>query len=231
MSYPNRLGEFLVPQEDPNWVPKIRYIERRPVQLRHSLDPWGIERQRVVWMQEEAAWKQIVPLQREYVAVEAQMRRDAEEFNAILAQLESETNKKVGSPIHTYGSMALAVVPGFGWAAGLWNVVSQLFAFIGGSKKKKKIERLIQRLESLQARLHAAQAKLELIQRQVAELVQVTERVKAEQRAVTEQVQQAVTIEAGRRRAAEREAAARHRELARQVARTSVYSATRKDDL
>jgi len=118
MSYPNALGEFVVNRESDEWPKTIRYVERRPVHTYGSMNPWATERLRVLWTQEQAAWAKIVPLKAEYVKIEDRMKTDISIFNSHLAELERIAKKKTGlGPIGTYGGMALAVLPGFGWAS------------------------------------------------------------------------------------------------------------------
>lgn len=182
MSYPNALGEFIVQHESHDWPKTIRYIERRPIQTRGLLNPWEQERTRVLWVQEQAVWAKIIPLKSEYAAIEKRMEQDVSIFNSHLIELERVTKKKTGlGPIGSYGGMALAVLPGFGWAAAVFSAVSMLFEMIGGNKKKKRIRQLMQIMESAHARLTAGQQRLVTIQDELKALVDVTQHVKKQQ--------------------------------------------------
>ena len=183
MAYQNFLGEFVVSTND-DWPKTIQYVERRPYSG-PGFNPWEIERQRRVWLQEQAAWVKIQTLKREYVSIEKQMETDISIFNSHLAELERVTKKKPGlGPIGSYGGMALAVLPGFGWASAVFSAVSMLFEMIGGNKLKKRVSQLMRIMEEAQARLQQNQQRLIAIQEELHHLVKATERAKAENEAI-----------------------------------------------
>lgn len=183
MAYQNFLGEFIVPTSD-DWPKKITYTERRPY-TGPSFNPWEAERQRRVWIQEQAAWTKIQFLKREYVSLEKQMESDISVFNSHLAELERVTKKKPGlGPIGSYGGMALAILPGFGWASAVFSAVSMIFEMIGGNKLKKRVNQLMRIMEEAQARLQKNQQRLIAIQEELQHLVKSTERAKAENEAI-----------------------------------------------
>lgn len=188
MSYPNRLGEFTVADNTEDWVKSIRYIERRPVHTQGSMNPWETERKRVLWTQEQAAWQKIQPLKAEYASIERQMERDISIYNSHLAELERIVKKKVGmGPIGSYGGMALAVIPGFGWASAAFSMISQLMTMIGGNKQKKRIKELTGILERTQAALQSAKERLIAIQDELRTHLNVTKFVKEQQAAIVKE--------------------------------------------
>lgn len=180
MSYCNFLGEFVAPFDSDDWAKHVKWNERRPVQTRGALNPWEVERVRIVWEQEKAAWVKIQVLKKEYADRERQMKTDVDIFNAHLNELERITKKKVGlGPIGTYGGMALAVIPGFGWFSAAFSALSMGIEMIGGNKKKKRINELMRIMEDAQQRLQRNQERLLAIQQELRMLMNVTERAKA----------------------------------------------------
>lgn len=183
MAYQNFLGEFIVPTSD-DWPKKITYTERRPY-TGPGFNPWETERQRRVWIQEQAAWTKIQALKSEYVGLERKMHYDIAVFNEHLAELERVTKKKPGlGPIGSYGGMALTILPGFGWASAVFSAVSMIFEMIGGNKLKKRVSQLMRIMEEAQARLQKNQQRLIAIQEELQDLVKATERAKAENEAI-----------------------------------------------
>lgn len=181
MSYPNRLGEFVAPFERDEWPTLIQWNERPPLATRGLLNPWEIERTRVVWEKEKILWPKIEALKREYSSREQQMRQDISIYNAHLAELERVTKKKTGlGPMGTFGGMALAVVPGFGWASAVFSVFSMGLEILGGNKKKKRVHQLMRIMEEAQNRLVANQQRLQAIQTEMKDLMDVSDQVKRE---------------------------------------------------
>lgn len=184
MAYPNFLGEFIVASSD-DWPKTIKYTERRPY-TGPGFNPYESERQRRVWAQEQAAWSTIQSLQKEYRTIERQMEADISTFNSHLAELERVTKKKPGlGPIGSYGGMALAILPGFGWASAVFSAFSMLFEMIGGNKLKKRVGQLMRIMEEAQARLQKNQQRLIAIQEELKHFIGASERAKAENEAIT----------------------------------------------
>lgn len=189
MAYPNRLGEFVVNWNSEDWPKQIRYIERRPVTGKGVFNPWETERQRVLWQAENDAWKKIVPLKAEYAQKEKVMKQNIAIFNSHLAELERVAGKKVGlGPIGTYGGMALAVIPGFGWTAAAFSAFSMIFEMIGGNKKKKRINELMRIMEDARVKMERAQKRLQAIVIELDALLQTTGNVQASQSAYAQAV-------------------------------------------
>lgn len=179
MSYQNFLGEFVAPLEKDDWVNYVKWNERKPVLIRGALNPWELERTRAVWQAEQSAWAKILPLKKEYGERERQMKHDIAVFNEHLAELERVTKKKVGlGPIGQYGSMALAVIPGFGWFSAAFSAINMGLEMLMGNKTKKRIAELMRIMEEAQQRLARNQARLVAIQGEVKILMDVTERAK-----------------------------------------------------
>lgn len=180
MAYRNFLGEFVAPLEKDDWPKHVKWNERRPVLTRGALNPWEVERVRAIWEQEKAAWPKIEALKKEYSTREQEMRRDIAVFNSHLAELERITKKKVGlGPIGTYGGMALAVIPGFGWFSAAFSVLNMGLEMLMGNKKKKRIKQLMQIMQDAQERLQRNQQRLGTIQEELRALMAVTEQAKA----------------------------------------------------
>jgi len=181
--YCNRLGEFVVDQNSPDWVRKLAYIERRPAAVRGAMNPWETERQRILWQAEEDTWRKIVPLQGDYARVEEAVRKKVAEFNTLIPEFEQLTKSKLGfGQISQYGSMALAIIPGFGWAAAAFGILGNLLGL--GSGKKKRIEALVRRMEAVQIDIQKGQDRLLAIQREIAQYMTVTESVAQQQQAL-----------------------------------------------
>ena len=173
------MGEFVIASGD-DWPKTIKYTERRPY-TGHGYNPWEAERQRRVWIQEQAVWAKIRVFQHEYRTIEKQMETDIGLFNSHLAELERVTKKKVGlGPIGSYTGMALAIIPGFGWASAVYSAISMLLQMIGGNKMKKRVNQLMRIMEEAQARLQKNQQRLISIQEELKNLVGATKRAKAE---------------------------------------------------
>lgn len=189
MSYANDLGEFIVNKESENWPKEIRYIERRPVTGRFVMNPWETERQRIVWQEEEKAWKKIVVLKDSYTKKEKRMKDLAAMWNRHLQEVESVAGKKTGlGPFGTYGGMALTVIPGFGWAAAALTAFSMIFEMIGGNKKKKRIAQLLNEMEGFAAEMRKLQAQLQAIVIELESLIGTTQKIQAGQAAHAAQV-------------------------------------------
>lgn len=205
--YANRLGEFVAPTNQEDWPKFIQWNARPPVRLRGDINAWELERVRAVWERERAVWPALQRLRDEYGTREREMRNDADIFNAHLKELERITKKKVGmGPIGTYGGMALAVIPGFGWFSAAFSAFSMGLEMLMGNKKKKRIRQLQHIMEQAQQRLEANQRRLYAIGREMAELMGVTyqaqQEVEAKRRRDLAQAQYAGVIQESRRQAA-----------------------------
>jgi hypothetical protein len=231
MSYPG-LGEFVWP-ESADWVYKIQYNERRPLAVRGGLNPWELERQRQVWLAEQAAWVRIQSRQADYRRTETAMRNNMKRYNQVLLELEGLTGQSIGSQVDTYGGMALAILPGFGWASAAWKLASMISGILSG--KNKKIAALVQEAENLVNIMKAQQKHLRTLAEQIVEDAHVAGRVREEHRAVIAQELQRNDLAVGQRAAQQSAAVAAHRErmtaLARQTPEKSVLYANQEGDL
>lgn len=188
--YANRLGEFVIAEAAENWVYTIRYNERPPIHVRGALNPWQTERQRIVWKAEQAAWVKIKAYQADYRRTEDKMKRDIERYNKALKELELLTGQSIGTgPIGTYAGMALAVIPGFGWAAAAFSMISQLVGMLSGTKRR--IKGLIAELERLTAQLNISKRRLQTLAQNIIHESGAGERV---QQAQAVMVQRDLTV-------------------------------------
>lgn len=172
--YPlHALGRFIIP-DTPEWVEALRYQAEPPLVIRGAMNPWALERQREIWMAEEAAWKEIQQKQVAYrqvrLAAEAALRR----FNAIIRQIEAMTGKKSG--MLSAGNVA-SFVAGAGGNPYIMAALAlkMVVEMILGSKKQKKIKRLIEEATRLQANILAYHAQMETIAGEVQRLTMIGE--------------------------------------------------------
>lgn len=188
------LGRFNVPEGE-NWPVAVTYIPEPPVQVRGGLNPWELERTRVLFTAEEAAWKKIQGYQATYRQVEAHLKSSIAQFNQKLIEFESVTGKKTGiQQISTYGGM-VAIIPGFQLLGGIFAAIGLLSSLIGGNKKKKKAERLGKELQQLQASMVADQQQLQSLADAIGQQTTVTAQIKqAQQQIVTAAVRQSEQI-------------------------------------
>ena len=170
------LGEITVPQTD-QWVAGLRYRPEPPIAVRGSLDPWNQERKREQWLAEEAAWKQILPLQREYLTAEQEFNSVMVRYNSLIGELEGLTGQS--GLIRVKGPIGMVISP-INMVVGLLDKLT--FGIFGGSKKKKKIQRLTQELERAQSRLTILQAVLERVGGAINQLVHAGKAVQEAQR-------------------------------------------------
>lgn len=202
MSYCNRvytLGEFVIPAKRfgktlTNWVPGIQYIPRPPVAVPGAMNPWQVERQRVLWTAEEAAWKKIKALKVRHADALNRLQVAVNEFNHHIQRLEGATGKK--SPLSDatgYGALLYSVAGGpYAWAV---SVLKFGFDFLMSSSKKKKIEAIVKRIEELQLLITQIQSEIRSIESAIQRQIGVTQSVQSAQTALQSE---AVTLHAER---------------------------------
>jgi hypothetical protein len=183
------LGKFSVPQTE-NWVPGVTYTPEPPLVIRGAMNPWAQERTREVYLAEEQAWKKIITLQAEYRALYAQSEILIARHNALIQQLEKLTGKKSG--LLSAQNIGLYVLQNAIYAAGgpwgyAFMAVKLGVEFLLGNLKKKKIQKTIKELETLNATLTALYQKLEGIGQQVGGLVQTGDVLRSTQAARIQQ--------------------------------------------
>lgn len=218
------LGRFDVPayiKED--WIPHIRYIPEPPAPIRGAMNPWQQERQRVLWMAEEKAWKQIQVLQREWAHLEARLIRLVQQYNdhvtAINARMEDLGQ---GSPLQKMGGYTsyLAFTSGPGaLLAGAIQVAGMLekgFNQIFGitAKKKKDVENWMRSLQQTEADLIQTQQRMDTVFAELQRHLNIAQTVASQQ-----QVQITADVEQSEGLYAQRLA----QEVARGQARRAVY--------
>jgi len=222
--YLSHLGKFNVPANDPDWVPKITYTPEPPIVVRGAMNPWQEERQRVLFMAEEAAWKTIQRLQGDYRGLMAKIDAGMREFNAKIAEVEAITGKKSGiNELTTYASLVYSLSGGpYAWAVSLGKLILELgLGFLKARKKKKKLEKIKQQMDVIRARLAALSQQVETLQKEIGRLIRSGDAVRSAQ-AVQMTTDMAQSESAYReRRALDRQRADVLRERNRQVAQMS----------
>lgn len=177
------LGEIRVPTDTPDWVPGITYRAEPPIVVRGALDPWNAERKRAVWIAEEAAWKQIVPLQARYRVLKSEEADTLRQIQHWIRDLERLTGKKSGmADASNYAVLLYSLSGGpYAWAAAIAKLGVDMILGIG---KKKQAKSILHKLEALGTRMSSIQAQLEQIVTQLNPLVAVGHALKAEQQAI-----------------------------------------------
>ena len=203
--YPSHLGKFNIPANDPEWPGKVTYTPEPPITVRSSMNPWETERQREVWLAEEAAWKTILPLQAQFRADAVRMHRAMMEYNGLVGELEAVTGRPVGLQRMTGFTQKIPLVGGM--VGGIMGLIDSLLGMLtgglfgGGAKKKKRhVEDLIRRLEAVQATMARIQQRLIDIQTKIEGALQTAEGIRATQpERARAAVQQSETVYVQRR--------------------------------
>lgn len=212
------LGLFKVPENQPHWVESIRYYPEPPIQVKGALNPWQLERTRLVYQAEEKAWIQIQKEMATYKALRLEAEAWIVRFNQKVAELEGLTGKKSG--LFSVDNIASFVAASSGnpyIMAAL--AVKMVVDMILGNKKKKKIQKLIEELQQLQGWILANHTKMEAIQGAVSRLVHTGEALRAEQKAVATVAVQNSEIAYIFRQAADKQKGAAYRALNEEVAK------------
>lgn len=178
--YPSYLGKFNIPASDPDWVSQMTYTAEPPVTVRHSMNPWETERQREVWLAEEAAWKKIVPLQAEYRALSFRLASAIREIQHWLRDLETLTGKKSGlADAANYGTLVYSLAGGpYAWAAALAKFGLDMILGIG---KKKQAKSIMDKLTKLAAQVAAIQATQQALETTITTYIHEAEGIRAAQ--------------------------------------------------
>jgi hypothetical protein len=184
--YPPLLGKFVVPEAgtrlmpSEGWVAGVRYQAEPPIVVKGGLNPWADERQREVYTAEEAAWKQIVPLQAEYVGLVHRQDVLITEIQHWLRDIEVLTGKKSGlSDASNYATLLYSLSGGpYAWAAALAKFGVD---FVLGIGKKKQLKSIMSKLEALAAQVAVVQARMQVVADAVVRLIQTGEAIRAGQ--------------------------------------------------
>lgn len=221
--YPALLGKFFVPDEGTwrmpveGWVAGVTYQAEPSIVVRGAMNPWADERQREVYLAEEAAWKNIVPLQAEYVRLYHQLNRLIAQIQHWIRDIEILTGKKSGlADAANYATLLYSLAGGpYAWAAALAKLGVDMILGIG---KKKQLKSIMNKLDMLAAQVTGVQARLQAITEEVSRLIQSGERIRAGQMVkITADVAQSETAYQ-QRQTLDRQRAVVLRERNRQVA-------------
>lgn len=180
MSYTNYLGQFIIPQNDPDWPVAMTYKAEPPITVSWSMNPWETERVREIWLAEEAAWKAILPKQAKYSAMVEQLKVWISQLNGQVGELERTTGKSSGfGTAATYGTMVYSLTGGpYAWAAALAKMGVDMIVGIG---TKKRAKRIMAQIEELVAKIQKGYASNELIKADIETLIKTAEGIRASQ--------------------------------------------------
>lgn len=180
--YPALLGRFVAPQpghwtKSPHWVENVQYQPEPPLAVRGAMNPWEQERQRVVFAAEELTWVKIQAQQKEYRRVLRLIDVAIDRYNQLIHELEELTGKKSGAAdIANYAMLAYSLSGGpYGFVL---SIAKMGFDFLMSSKKKKKINKKIHEIESVQAELKRLSQVLDGIQKKVHDLILTGDKIR-----------------------------------------------------
>ena len=198
------LGEFLIPTFEPpfEWVDRIGYQPRPPLKIRGAMNPWALARTREMWIEEERAWKHIVPLKAQhkviynsYIArIKAQtawIKGLIDKANCQLLDLAEIAPDAARKMAFMAMSFVLGAIPGIGTA------ITLILALVGAlldRAEKRKIERLVKDFERTLANIKYSiqkivklktdmQNKLISLERQILGWTKVTQAIETKQAA------------------------------------------------
>lgn len=204
MSYvqPLDLGRFDVPEVE-DWPLKVTYFPEPPQLIRGAMNPWELERKRILWMRETEAWKQIQDLQRQYRGNLNEYNWNVNRFNQLVGEIEGMTGKKglqriMGSKGFQAASLAITTTNPYGpLIAAALVAVSLLetgFKMLTGEarRKKKRIAELQRALEQVGRDLERLTGILANLARHILALTMVREEAGKELTAMTARDTQAV---------------------------------------
>jgi len=211
---PLDLGRFDVPEVE-DWPLKVVYIPEPPQAIRGAMNPWELERKRILWMRENEAWKQIQTLQGQYRGYLNEYNYNVTRFNQLIGEIENQTGKKglqriMGSKGFQAASLAVTTTNPYGAiiAAALVavNLLETGFKILSGEakRKKKRIKELQNALEEVGRNLDRLTGILSTLAQQILALTMTKEEATKE---LTEMVQRDTQASADmyrQRQAAER---------------------------
>lgn len=184
--YPNHLGRFNIPANDPEWAGNMTYTPEPPIAVRGYMNPWEEERKREAWLAEEQAWKAIVPKQATFWQYSRQMKSLMNQYNALVAELENLTGQPVGLQKMTSFTQKIPFVGGM--VGGIMGMIDSILGMLtgglfggGAKKKKKKAEELVRRIEAVQAQMSRVQDKLIAVVTEIETLVNTAQGIRASQ--------------------------------------------------
>jgi hypothetical protein len=172
----------------------VEYQPEPPIVVRGSMNPWNDERQRVVWQAEEKAWVTIQAKQSEYRRTYDRLQSTIAQMNSLVSELEGLTGKKMGMfTVQNLASM-LAMSSGNPYIIAAMFIKQFVFDAFAAKKKKKKIEGLVQRLESLQAQAKSIVDQLHVLEDTVTTLIATGDAIRnTQQTTITQDMAQSET--------------------------------------
>lgn len=211
---PLDLGRFDVPEVE-DWPLRVTYIPEPPQVIRGAMNPWEMERKRILWMRENEAWKQIQTLQRQYQGYLNEYNYNVSRFNQLIGEIEHQTGKKglqriMGSKGFQAASLAITTTNPYGpLIAAALVAVSLLetgFKILSGEarRKKKRIKELQNALEEVGRNLDRLTGILSNIAQQILALTMVKEEATKELTAMVQRDTAASAQAYQERQAAER---------------------------
>lgn len=195
--HPLQLGRFDIPDSE-QWPLEIKYFPEPPQLIRGAMNPWELERKRVLWMAEEAAWKQIKALQIEYRAALADYNWNLNRANQLLGELEHQTGQKglskiMGSKGFQAGAMAVTMTNPYGAAIAAAlvaiNFLEMGFKILSGEakRKKKRIQQLTDALQQVGRDIDRLAGIMNGLAQRILALTNAKEQATAERNAIEAQ--------------------------------------------
>lgn len=211
---PLDLGRFDVPEVE-DWPLRVTYIPEPPQLIRGAMNPWEMERKRILWMRENEAWKQIQTLQGQYRTYLNEYNANVARFNQLIGEIEHQTGKKglqriMGSKGFQAASLAVTTTNPYGAiiAAALVAVglLETGFKILSGEarRKKKRIKELQRALEDVGKNLDRLTGILSNLAQQILALTTVKEEATRELTAMVQRDTQAAADQYKQRQTAER---------------------------
>lgn len=233
------LGRFDVPEVE-DWPLKVTYFPEPPQLIRGAMNPWELERKRILWMRENEAWKQIQKLQADYRSALSQYNQNVNRFNQLVGEIEHHSGKKglqriMGSRGFQAASLAITTTNPYGAVIAAVLAAATLletgFKILSGEarRKKKRIKELTNALQVVGKEIERLSGVMNNIAQQILALTTTREQSKAERESIDTQTrsimeQKAKDADTATRTIAKAQAA-RVNELRRTAGKRTVYDA------
>ena len=233
------LGRFDVPEVE-DWPLKVAYFPEPPQLIRGAMNPWELERKRILWMRENEAWKQIQKLQADYRSALSQYNQNVNRFNQLVGEIEHHSGKKglqriMGSHGFQAASLAITTTNPYGAVIAAVLAAATLletgFKILSGEarRKKKRIKELTNALQVVGKEIERLSGVMNNIAQQILALTATREQSKAERELIDTQTrsimeQKAKDADTATRTIAKAQAA-RVNELRRTAGKRTVYDA------
>lgn len=191
------LGRFEVPSERfgqkvDEWVPLIQFIPEPPIVVRGSMNPWDDERKRVLLKAEQDNWVKIQALQQEWPRLKAELHVLIDRYNKGIWEIDKRMEelgmKKSGMSALDMATFIVGFIPGFGTAAMVMKLATELPKLIGmltGKTKRrmKDLKNWIRDVTAVAARMDAIGNRFVGIQTEARALIGQSEFIKSAQQA------------------------------------------------